>query len=107
MELCRQYAGIRAENLRWRRHSDQERSHYSKETYDLDYRFPFGFKELWGIAYRSDYDLKQHMEHSGRDLRYTDPKSGRTFIPHVIEPAVGVNRLLLMALCDAYWEDRG
>lgn len=97
--------GIRAENLRWRRHSDQERSHYSQETYDLEYRFPFGFKELWGIAYRGDFDLRQHIEHSGRDLRYTDPRSGRQFIPHVIEPAAGINRLLLMALCDAYWED--
>lgn len=97
--------GIRAENLRWRRHSDQERSHYSQETYDLDYRFPFGFKELWGIAYRGDYDLRQQMEHSGRDLRYTDPHTGREFLPHVIEPSVGVNRLMLMALCDAYWED--
>jgi glycyl-tRNA synthetase len=97
--------GIREENLRWRRHSDQERSFYSKETYDLEYNFPFGFKELWGIAYRTDYDLKQHIEHSGRDLRYTDPRDGRVFIPHVIEPAVGVNRLLLMVLCDAYWED--
>ena len=97
--------GIREENLRWRRHSDQERSFYSKETYDLEYNFPFGFKELWGIAYRTDYDLKQHIDHSGRDLRYTDPHSGRVFIPHVIEPAVGVNRLLLMLLCDAYWED--
>jgi glycyl-tRNA synthetase len=97
--------GIREENLRWRRHSDQERSFYSKETYDLEYEFPFGFKELWGIAYRTDYDLKQHIDHSGRDLRYTDPKTGRVLIPHVIEPAVGVNRLLLMTLCDAYWED--
>jgi glycyl-tRNA synthetase len=97
--------GIRAENLRWRRHSDQERSFYSKETYDLEYSFPFGIKELWGIAYRTDYDLKQHIEHSGRDLRYTDPKTGKTLIPHVIEPAVGINRILLMALCDAYWED--
>lgn len=97
--------GIREENLRWRRHSDQERSFYSRETYDMEYQFPFGFKELWGIAYRTDYDLKQHIEHSGKDLRYTDPKTGKTLIPHVIEPAVGVNRLLLMALCDAYWED--
>jgi glycyl-tRNA synthetase len=97
--------GIREENLRWRRHSDQERSHYSRETYDLEYNFPFGFKELWGIAYRTDFDLRQHAEHSGRDLRYTDPRSGRQFLPHVIEPAVGINRLLLMALCDAYWED--
>ena len=79
--------GIRAENLRWRRHSDQERSHYSLETSDLDYRFPFGFKELWGIAYRADYDLRQQMDHSGRDLRYTDPRSGRNFLPHVIEPS--------------------
>jgi glycyl-tRNA synthetase len=93
--------GVRAENLRWRRHSDQERSFYSKETYDLEYRFPFGFKELWGIAYRTDYDLKQHIDHSGKDLRYTDPKTGQTMIPHVIEPAVGINRILLMALCDA------
>jgi glycyl-tRNA synthetase len=97
--------GIHAENLRWRTHSDQERSFYSQQTVDLEYCFPFGFKELWGIAYRTDYDLKQHIEHSGRDLRYTDPRSGRVFIPHVIEPAVGINRLLLMALCDAYWED--
>ncbi|MBE0696264.1 MAG: glycine--tRNA ligase, partial [Anaerolineaceae bacterium] len=97
--------GVREENLRWRRHSDKERSFYSKETVDLEYLFPFGFKELWGIAYRTDYDLKQHNDHSGHDLRYTDPQSGRTFIPHVIEPAVGVNRILLMILCDAYYED--
>ena len=68
--------GIRAENLRWRRHSDQERSFYSQETYDLEYLYPFGFKELWGIAYRTDYDLKQHIAHSGRDLLYTDPRHG-------------------------------
>jgi len=98
--------GIREDKLRWRRHSDQERSFYSKETYDLEYEFPFGFKELWGIAYRTDYDLKQHMDHSGKDLRYRDPNDpSRVFIPHVIEPAVGVNRILMMALCDAYWED--
>ncbi len=97
--------GIQPEHLRWRRHSDQERSFYSKETYDLEYAFPFGMKELWGIAYRTDYDLKQHIEFSGHDLSYTDPKTGRVFVPHVIEPAVGINRILLMALCDAYWED--
>jgi glycyl-tRNA synthetase len=97
--------GIQEENLRWRRHSDKERSFYSKETYDLEYRFPFGFKELWGVAYRTDYDLKQHMDHSGKDLRYSDPNSGRAFIPHVIEPAVGINRILLMVLCDAFFED--
>jgi glycyl-tRNA synthetase len=100
-----QTLGIRSENLHWRRHSDQERSHYSRETYDLDYDYPFGTKELWGIAYRTDFDLKQHMEFSGRDLRYTDPRTNRSFIPHVIEPAVGINRILLMVLSDAYWED--
>lgn len=98
--------GINEEKLRWRRHSDAERSFYSKETYDLEYEFPFGFKELWGIAYRTNYDLQQHIDHSGKDLSYRDPQDNkRVFVPHVIEPAVGVNRLLLMALCDAYWED--
>lgn len=97
--------GIRSENLRWRRHNDRERSHYSTDTYDLDYQFPFGWKELWGIAYRTDYDLRQHMEHSGQSLEYVDPNNGRRFVPHVIEPAVGITRIFLMMLCDAYWED--
>lgn len=93
---------IKTEHLRWRQHTDKERSHYSKDTYDLDYEYPFGWSELWGVAYRTDYDLKQHMEFSGESLEYVDPATGRKFIPHVIEPAVGVNRLLLMVLCDAY-----
>ncbi len=97
--------GIDENNLRWRQHTDTERSHYSKETYDLDYRFPFGFKELWGIAYRTDYDLRQQQEHSGQSLEYRDPYTHETYIPHVIEPAVGVARLFLMVLTDAYWED--
>lgn len=97
--------GISKDNLRWRRHSDKERSFYSKDTYDLEYKFPFGWKELWGIAYRTDYDLKQHIEHSGESLEYTDPYTGKRFVPHVIEPAVGINRLLLMLLVDAYKED--
>lgn len=93
--------GIKEENLRWRRHTDQERSHYSKDTYDLDYKFSFGWKELWGIAYRTDYDLSQHMKFSGADLRYTDPQTQEKFVPHVIEPAVGLNRMLLMVLSDS------
>lgn len=93
---------INPDNLRWREHTDEERSHYSQRTVDLDYKFPFGYKELWGLAYRTDYDLKQHMNHSGKDLRVTDPQSGRKFLPHVIEPAVGINRLLLMLLLEAY-----
>ncbi len=97
--------GIDPEKLRWREHTDEERSFYSERTVDLDYQFPFGFKELWGLAYRTDYDLTQHMEHSGKDIRVVDSSTGRKFTPHVIEPAVGLNRLLLMTLVDAYWED--
>jgi len=93
--------------LRWRRHTDKERSHYSKQTFDLDYEFPFGWKELWGIAYRTDYDLKQHMKHSGIDMRYTDPHTQKKIIPHVIEPSVGINRLLFMILSDRYKEEEG
>jgi glycyl-tRNA synthetase len=98
--------GVRAENLRTREHDDQERSFYSKRTVDLEYNYPFGgFKELWGLAYRTDYDLQQHIKHSGKDLSYLDPFTGEKFVPHVIEPAVGIDRLVLMVLCDAYWED--
>jgi glycyl-tRNA synthetase len=97
--------GIKKENLRWRQHTDKERSHYSKDTYDLDYHFPFGWKELWGLAYRTDFDLKAHMQHSGKSLEYVDSATGRKFTPHVIEPAVGVNRLFLMTLVDAYAEE--
>ncbi len=97
--------GIREENIRWRQHTDKERSHYSKDTYDLDYQFSFGWKELWGVAYRTDYDLQQHIKHSGQKLEYTNPQTGEKIVPHVIEPAVGINRLFLMTLTDAYWND--
>lgn len=108
-KFVRETLGVREENIRWRRHTDKERSFYSKDTYDLDYNFSFGWKELWGIAYRTDYDLKQQAKHSGKDLIYTDPFTGEKIVPHVIEPAVGVNRMFLMVLTDAYWkdEDRG
>ncbi len=98
--------GIKKENLRTREHSDEERSFYSKRTVDLEYNFPFGgFKELWGLAYRTDYDLGQHQKFSGKDLTYTDPFTQEKYLPHVIEPAVGIDRLVLMVLCDAYWND--
>lgn len=93
--------GISTDNLQWRRHTDAERSHYSRDTFDLDYRFPFGWKELWGVAYRTDYDLNQHIKHSGKKLEYTDPHSGKKIVPHVIEPALGLNRAFLMILCDS------
>lgn len=104
-QFATQTLGIKEANLRWRQHTDKERSHYSKDTYDLEYLFPFGWKELWGIAYRTDYDLKAQMTHSGKSLEYTDPYTGKKFIPHAIEPAVGINRLFLMVLCDAYQQD--
>lgn len=93
---------VSEKNLRWRQHSDAERSHYSKDTYDLDYKFPFGYKELWGVAYRGDYDLSQHQKYSGQNLEYTDPFTQKKFIPHVIEPAVGMARLFLMVLFEAF-----
>src|SRR5262249_42874005 len=97
--------GVKESNLRWRPHTDEERSFYSKRTEDLEYNFPFGFKELWGLAYRGDYDLTQHQKFSGQDLSVLDQETNRRFVPHVIEPAVGVNRLFLMVLLDAYHED--
>lgn len=97
--------GIEKANLRWRAHTDKERSFYSKRTEDLEYNFPFGFKELWGLAYRTNYDLTQHSNHSGKDMSVVDPQTGVKILPHVIEPAVGINRLMLMVLCDAYTEE--
>lgn len=97
--------GVKEAKLRWRPHTDEERSFYSKKTEDLEYEFPFGFKELWGLAYRTDYDLTQHTKFSKKDLTITDPETNKKVIPHVIEPAVGINRLLLMVLADAYVEE--
>jgi len=97
--------GVNPKKLRVREHDDQERSFYSKKTVDLEYEFPYGFKELWGLAYRTDYDLTQHIKHSGKDLSYLDPNTNTKLVPHVIEPAVGIDRLVLMVLCDAYWND--
>lgn len=99
--------GINEKNLRWRPHTDEERSHYSKKTEDLEYNFPFGsFKELYGLAYRTDFDLKNHMEKSGVDLRYTDKETGEKFIPHVVEPTFGMDRSFLAVLLDAYSEEQ-
>ncbi len=99
--------GVSEENLQWREHSAEERSFYSKMTQDLEYKFPFGQKELWGLAYRTDYDLTQHQEFSKKDLSIVDPQTNEKIVPHVIEPAVGMNRLMLMVLCDGYREEEG
>ncbi len=106
-EFVTKTLGIKEENLKWREHSSEERSFYSKKTEDLEYKFPFGFKELWGIAYRTDYDLLQHAKFSKKDLSIVDPQTGEKIMPHVIEPAVGINRMLLMILADAYVEEEG
>lgn len=106
-EFATDKLGVSAENLRWRPHTDEERSFYSKRTEDMEYNFPFGFKELWGLAYRADYDLTQHTKHSGKELVVVDSETGKKIVPHVIEPAVGINRLFLMTLVDAYREEEG
>ncbi|MDD3821431.1 MAG: glycine--tRNA ligase [Bacilli bacterium] len=94
--------GIKKENIRLREHSEEELSHYSNATVDIEYKFPFGFSELWGIASRTDFDLKAHMEHSKENLTYLDPNTNERYIPYVIEPALGVDRLVLTILCDSY-----
>lgn len=96
--------GIKEENLSWRQHEGNELSHYSKRTEDLEYKFPFGTKELYGLAYRVDFDLRNHAECSGINLKFRD-EEGKEFYPHVIEPSMGVERSLLVILLEAYWED--
>ncbi len=96
--------GLKEENLRWREHEEFERAHYSKKTADIEYEYPFGFKEMFGIAYRTDFDLKNHMEKSGVDMNYTD-KDGNKFVPHVVEPTFGLSRLVGIVLTDAYCEE--
>jgi glycyl-tRNA synthetase len=99
------YVGIRAEKIRLRVHEKDELSHYSKGTVDVEYEFPFGWKELEGIANRGDWDLSQHSSHSSKDLAVYDEETKQSYIPHVIETSVGVDRLFLTLLFDAYAED--
>lgn len=94
--------GIDPANLRTREHGPEELSHYSKRTVDLEYRFPIGWKELTGLAYRFDFDLQRHQEVSGEDLTYFDQARNERYIPHVIEPTMGVDRLMLAVLSEAY-----
>ena len=93
--------GMTMENLRFRDHSKEELSHYSNATTDVEYKFPFGWGELWGIADRTDFDLTQHQNVSGKDLRYQDPVSHEKYIPYVIEPSLGADRMFLAFLCDS------
>jgi glycyl-tRNA synthetase len=97
--------GIRADRVRLRPHDKDELSHYSKATTDVEYLFPFGWGELEGIANRTDYDLRQHQEHSREDLSYLDPETNERYLPYAIEPAAGVDRIMITALLDAYDEE--
>lgn len=97
--------GIKPENLRYRDHEPAELAFYSKATTDIEYLFPFGWGEVWGIADRTDYDLKRHSEYSGQTLDYLDETTKEKFIPYCIEPSVGLDRLILMTLCNAYDEE--
>ena len=94
--------GLKEENLRYRDHSKEELSFYSKATTDIEFLFPMGWGELWGIADRTDYDLSTHIEHSKEDLTYFDQDTNEKYVPYVIEPSVGVDRLFLAILSDAY-----
>ena len=94
--------GLKKENLRYRDHSKEELSFYSKATTDIEFLFPMGWGELWGIADRTDYDLSVHIEHSKQDLRYLDPETNEKYIPYVIEPSLGLDRALLAFLTNAY-----
>ncbi len=107
-DYCHQFLlklGMRAENLRLRDHDPEELCFYSKATTDFVFLFPFGWGELWGIADRTDYDLGQHQKHSGKDLTYFDQETGEHYVPYVIEPSLGADRVALAFLVDAYDEE--
>ncbi len=97
--------GIREENIKMRDHSQEELSHYSNATTDIEFMFPFGWGELWGIADRTDFDLKQHAMHSGENLEYMDPVTNEKYVPYCIEPSLGADRVTLAFLVDAYDEE--
>ncbi|MBQ2967419.1 MAG: glycine--tRNA ligase [Clostridia bacterium] len=97
--------GIAEENLKLRDHSPEELSHYSNATTDIEFMFPFGWGELWGIADRTDYDLKQHAEFSGENMEYMDPITNEKYVPYCVEPSLGADRVALAFLCEAYDEE--
>ncbi len=106
-EFCKNWLlglGIREENLKLRDHDPEELSHYSNATTDFEFKFPFGWGELWGIADRTDFDLNAHAKVSGKNLEYTDPNTNEKYVPYVIEPSLGVERMVLALLCNAYEE---
>lgn len=107
-EFCRNWLyslNMTPENLRFRDHTPEELSFYSKATTDVEFNFPFGWGELWGIADRTDYDLGRHQEHSGKSCEYFDQEENTHYLPYVIEPSLGADRMALALLCDAYDEE--
>ena len=107
-EFCKNWLlglGMKEENIRLRDHSKEELVFYSKATTDIEFAFPFGWGELWGIADRTDYDLSKHAEHSKEDLSYLDPETNERYIPYVIEPSLGADRVTLAFLCNSYEEE--
>lgn len=105
---CKQFLldlGMNEENIKLRDHTEKELSHYSNATTDIEFLFPFGWGELWGIADRTDFDLKQHAEHSGESMEFFDSETNEKYIPYVIEPSLGADRVALAFLCDAYDEE--
>lgn len=105
MKAWIKHLGIKEKNLNFHEIPDGERAHYSKRTVDIEYQFPFGMKELYGIAYRTDFDLNAHQKMSGQDLSYTDPVTNEKYVPHVVEPSFGLTRTFLAVLCEHYHEE--
>lgn len=108
-DFCRDWMlslGIKEDNLRMRDHGPEELSHYSVATTDFEFLFPFGWGELWGVADRTDFDLKAHQQHSGENMEYIDPVTNERYIPYVVEPALGVERMALAFLSNAYEEEQ-
>ena len=97
--------GMKEEHIRLREHAKEELSHYSNGTTDIEFLFPFGWGELWGVASRTDYDLKAHQNHSGKSMEYLDPFTNEKFVPYCVEPSLGADRVALAFLCDAYDEE--
>jgi glycyl-tRNA synthetase len=97
--------GIRKEKLRFHEHGEDELAHYAKKAFDIEYEFPFGWKEFEGIHNRTDFDLSRHQEYSGKRLEYIDPGTNERYVPYVIETSMGVDRTALVLLADAYREE--
>ncbi len=103
--FCIEAMGFDEANLQWHEHTEDERAHYARAAHDIQFKFPFGFKELWGTHNRSDFDLTAHGKASGKELNYFDPETEKSYVPFVMESSVGVGRIFLAALVDSYAEE--